>query len=308
MTARLILETDQIDVSRPPTLLYGQPGSGKTSLLQTANNPLTLDFDQGLHRSAFRKTGLRVDSWDEVITAQKDGMFNDYETVGIDTVDSLLKSMATTIIAGNSKAGTRAGGLSIQGWGTLKTTFDTWLSSLRQSKQVILIAHQKEEKDGDVRMMRPDIAGGSYGIVMNAADIVGYISYRNNQRFISFDPTDSYFAKNGAQLESCVIPNFTANPHFMAQLLDRAKQNLGHTSQASAKVAKAIEEWSAKLNPDSVNLEQLNGEITEEFKKIDKKDPIKAQVWNLILTFARDNGADFDSKAKVFVAKAGAAA
>jgi shikimate kinase len=299
MPARLILETDVIDVSRPPVLIYGTPGSGKTSFAQTASKPLTLDFDQGLHRSTFRKTGLRVDSWDEVIQAQKEGTFNEYETVVIDTVDSLLKSMAVSIIAGNSKAGTRAGGLSIQGWGVLKTTFDTWLSALRQTKQVILIAHQKEEKDGDNRMMRPDIAGGSYGIVMNQADIVGYISYRNNQRFVSWDPTDAYFAKNGASLESGPIPDFKTHPHFMADVLTKAKANLGHTSEASAKVAKAIEEWKDKLHPD-LTLDQLNGEVTEAFKKIAKTDPTKAQVWKLILSYAEENGCVFDAKAKAF--------
>lgn len=306
MVAKLILETDVIDVSRPPVLIYGQPGSGKTSLAQTAAKTLTLDFDNGLHRSAFRKPGVRVDSWEDIVQVQKEGLFNDYETIVLDTVDTLLKSMSQTIIAQNSKMGTRAGGLSIQGWGVLKTTFDTWLAGLSQSKQVIMIAHQKEEKDGDSRMMRPDISGGSYGVVMNQADIVGYLSYRNNRRFIAWDPTDAYFAKNGAQLVSTDIPDFRQSPHFMADLLTQAKANLGHTAAASATVAKALEEWQARLDPD-MNFDKLNGEVIEAFKAIPKNDPIRPQVWALILEFSKRLDLNFDKKSNKFVEKASAA-
>lgn len=305
MPARLILETDLIDVSRPPVLVYGQPGSGKTSLAQTAKNPLTLDFDGGAHRSAFRKTVIRVDSWEELVTVQRDGMegmgpnFAGFETIVLDTVDTLLKSMSATIIAGNQKMGTKAGGLSIQGWGVLKTTFDNWLAALRQTKQMILIAHQKEEKDGDNRMMRPDIAGGSYGIVMNQADIVGYISYRNNARFVSWEPTDAYFAKNGAQLKSGPIPDFSSNPHFMADLLTQAKANLGHTAEASAAVAQAVADWTAKLDAEPP-LEKLNA-MLPDLKMLTK--PAKAQVWNLILARTAATDLEFDDASKTFKVK-----
>jgi replication-associated recombination protein RarA len=34
-------------------LIYGDPGIGKTTLANTAPNPLLLDFDRGAHRSSF---------------------------------------------------------------------------------------------------------------------------------------------------------------------------------------------------------------------------------------------------------------
>jgi hypothetical protein len=283
MTARLIRETDLIEVARPPVLAFGSPGSGKTSLAQTASNPLTLDFDQGLHRSSFRKDGVRFDTWAEVVEAEKVGMFNPYETIIMDTVGTGLEYMAKTIIDGNAKLGTRAGGLSLQGWGVLKTTFANWLSGLRQSgKQVIMIAHQKEDKDGDNRVIRPDIQGGSYGIVMQCADIVGYVSYKNNHRHISWEPTDDYFAKNGAQLKSGPIPDFHVVPDFMAQLLAQAKANLGHTSEASAEAAKVVEKWKRWLDGEP-KLDEFNAKMAE---LASLNGGVKVQVWHCIQAYA----------------------
>ena len=35
-------------------LIYGDPGIGKTTLANTAPNPLVLDFDRGSHRASHR--------------------------------------------------------------------------------------------------------------------------------------------------------------------------------------------------------------------------------------------------------------
>jgi hypothetical protein len=297
MAATLIETTDLINVSRPPVLIYGQPGAGKTSLAQTATKPLTLDFDGGIHRSQFRKTAMRFDTWEDVIQEQKDGRFDPYETIVVDTVDTLLKYTTQSIIRENAKNGTRSGGLTISGWGVLKTTFDNWLSSLRQSgKQIILIAHQKEERDGDAKFMRPDIAGGSYSIVMQGADIVGYVSYRNNKRHIAWEPTDAYFAKNAAQLESGPIPDFNTAPNHMGELLDKAKYNLGRTAEASAESAKIVETWEKLLAADPT-VEELNA-LLPNLSSLTNGS--KKQAWHLISQFAEKCGLVFDKKAKTF--------
>lgn len=305
MAARLIEETDIIEVSNPPVLLYGEPGVGKTTLAQSGSKTLTLDFDSGLHRSAYRKAGLRFDSWNDLIAFQKDPAFARYDTIIPDTIGTLLEYMARAIIEGNTKMGTKVGGLSLQGWGVLKTTFSQWLAGLRAAgKQVVMIAHQKEERNGEERVLRPDIQGGSYGIVMNSADIVGYISYRNGARFISFDPCDTFFAKNGAGLKSCTVPHFEKDPHFLADLLTQARQNLGHTAEASAQAAKVVAEWQAWLDGDPL-LDQLNAQLPEMGKLV---NGVKAQVWKLVSDHATKCLLVFDKASKKFVKKEGAAA
>ena len=78
MTARLIEPTDPIDITFIPMLIYGPPGSSKTTLAQTADSPITLDFDNGIHRCANRKRAMRFDAWAECVDAGAKGMFGEY--------------------------------------------------------------------------------------------------------------------------------------------------------------------------------------------------------------------------------------
>ena len=41
-------------------LIYGEPGIGKTSLFNTASNPLLIDFDRGVDRSILRQDTLKL--------------------------------------------------------------------------------------------------------------------------------------------------------------------------------------------------------------------------------------------------------
>ena len=319
MVARLVLSSEIIEVKNPPVLLYGQPGVSKTSLGQTAKNPLTLDFDKGIHRSAFRKASLYFETWDEVVQVQQNGVvdngtivmaknFGSYDTIVVDTIGTMLTAMTQAIIANNSKMGTKTGGLTMQGWGALGTLFENWLTGLRQmGKQVIMIAHQKEEKEGDGRVMRPDISGRSYAIVMNCADVVGYVSYRNGVRSISWEPTDDYFAKNGARLISGPIPDFNAVPDYMDRLLTQAKANLGSTAESSAKLAGEVEKWEARLEPGDCDVTKINEVLTDFKKMTGASQTLKTQVWSLMKNTADKLNLTFNKEAARFEEKASAA-
>lgn len=299
MAARMILETDIIEVKTPPVLLYGTPGTGKTSTAQTAPNPITLDFDAGAHRSAFRKPIMQFDSWRDVIEEQRNGTFDRFDTVVIDTVGTCLEKLSQGLIEENAKLGNSLGGLSQQGWGVLKNKFGAFLSSLKQAgKQVIMIAHQKEDKHGDNRMIRPDIAGGSYAIVMQSADIVGYLSYRNGKRFVGWEPTDFYFAKNGARLKSDAIPDFNAEPNYFSKVLTTAKANLGKVSEASAQTAAIVDDWKRKLVDIGGDLNAFNGSVPGIGALA---SAAKLQVWKCVTIHAEAHGWHFDAASKVFV-------
>jgi hypothetical protein len=258
MASTWINETDVIEVSNPPVLIFGDPGAGTTSLANTAPNPVTLDFDTGAHRSGFRKKVVRFQMWEDVLADQRAGKFDPFDTIILDTVGTLLGYIIRTIMAANAK----------------------------------------EEKDGDERKLRPDIAGGSYGIVMQSADIVGYLTHKNGQRFIGWDPTDQYFAKNGARLTSGPVPDFNTAPDFMAKLLVEAKANLGRTSAVSAEIAKAVESWRLLLAAakDAADLHVLLKDVAK-----DLKPALKVQVWALFKERAKALGCVWDEKAKAFL-------
>ena len=102
------------------------------------------------------------------------------------------------------------GNLSQQGWGTLKTRFRTWVGQVRaMGKDMLLVSHDKEDKDGDTRIVRPDIVGGSYAEVMKVADFVGYLQMSGKDRVLDFNPTDLGFPIDapslGGQMETASI-------------------------------------------------------------------------------------------------------
>ncbi|MCX6153191.1 MAG: AAA family ATPase [Candidatus Kapabacteria bacterium] len=57
--AQLVIKNAKSDeplvVENVNIFIYGEPGSGKTSLVNTAESLLTLDFDKDVHRSDFRR-------------------------------------------------------------------------------------------------------------------------------------------------------------------------------------------------------------------------------------------------------------
>jgi len=196
---RIIKAIDAIPVDHPVFLLFGQPGIGKSSLGYSAKDPLCLDFDRGAHRAANRRDTLVIDQWEDVIELMENrDALAPYSTIVTDTVGRCLDVM-TAHIAKTDPKKAPGGNPTLQGWGQLKNNFRTWVSAMRSlGKDVLLIAHDKEDKDGDTRVVRPDIAGGSYGEVMKVADFVGYMYMSGKDRVLDFNPTDRWIGKNPA--------------------------------------------------------------------------------------------------------------
>lgn len=310
----LLDPTDVIDVKFVPVMLFGPPGVGKTAVSQTAKNPLTLDFDRGIHRCANRQRALRFDSWAENIEAggpngeykdPKTGQIIPYDTLVIDTGGRALDTMIPAIIKENAKNGYQ-GSLTPQGWGVLGSRFSTWMKTVASwGKEVVFICHQEEAKNaGGDSYFLPDLPGKmSYKEIHKSFDLIGRISYEGKTRFLDFNPSDNSIGKNAAGWERIVVPDLHKDTMFLANLIADAKQKIGQISSASAEVAKAISAWKARLDPDVVNLDNLNGEITASFKEISKDDPLKPQVWALLQAFATSCGCVFDRTAGKFVVK-----
>lgn len=200
----MIKKANEVDQTLPlKALFYGQPGIGKTSWSMTAPSPLLIDCDKGIHRVSmkFRKDYVPVSNWDDVMTITREDL-SEYKTIVIDTAGSLLEYLTQQIIKEQPKLG-RDGSLTLQGYGVLKTRFNNFLSILQTlNKHVIFIAHDKETKDGENTIIRPDIIGASLSLIMRSMDIVGYIESVNNRRLVKCDPTDRYYGKNTCNLDA----------------------------------------------------------------------------------------------------------
>ena len=296
---QIIRATESIVVEHPVTLIFGQPGIGKSTLGYSAHAPLLLDVDQGAHRAANRGDTLKVTTWAEIAElAEQRAALAPYHTVVVDTVGRLLDLLAADIIEANPKYA-RDGALTLQGFGVLKTRFRLWLTQLRTwGTDVVLLAHHREEKDGDLTVMRPDIIGASYGEVMKSADFVGYYAMVGKQRILDFSPTDRWVGKNPAQWKPVVVPALDKATTVLAGLLDQGRAALGQISQASVKQAEAVEAWRRAIAGYTTAEDFTRGRTELEAAP----EIVKAQLRTGFKAAADKLGLTFDKVAKQYVA------
>jgi hypothetical protein len=296
---RIIKATETIPVDHPVFMIFGQPGIGKSTLGYSTKAALTLDFDRGAHRAANRGDTLVIDSWTDIEELMKgEDSIAPYSTFVVDTVGRCL-DVLTAHLAKQDPKKFPGGVPGLQGWGALKNNFRSWVSALREmGKDVLLIAHDKEDKDGDTRIVRPDIAGGSYAEVMKVADFVGYVQMSGKDRVLDFNPTDRWIGKNPAGWKPFKLPPVAKAQTFMAELYDEGRTALGNMSDESAKIVQTVEDWKLAIadytKPDEVN--RAIGEIA-------KLAPVVApQVKKILNDRAKALEFLWDAKAKAFFA------
>jgi hypothetical protein len=291
MGLKITRAADPITVERINVCLYGQPGSGKTSLAFTADAPLLLDFDQGAHRAANRKDTVQVATWADV-AGMTAGDLDAYRTIVVDTAGRALDSLTADIIRRNPKAG-RGGALTLQGYGTLKAEFVAWLKMLNTfGKDVLLIAHMDEQRNGDDVLERLDVQGGSKGEIYKAADAMGRVFVKGNTRELDFSPRENSFGKNPGQLEVLQIPHPDRQPAFLAGVMQSIKDKLNELTADQMAEQGRIAEWR-----DAIALL----ESSEDFNG--KLDAIKGQsvaIRQLFKDAAKSHGYTFDKKAGAY--------
>lgn len=263
MALKIVRSSDPIRVERLNTVIYGAPGLGKTSMAFTADRPLLLDFDRGAHRAANRKDTVQVAAWGDVTSITADDLAP-YGTVVVDTAGRALDVLTADIIRRNPKAG-RGGALTLQGYGTLKAEFVAWLKSLNAlGKDVILIAHMDEQRNGDEIIERLDVQGGSKGEIYKAADAMGRIAIRDGQRVLLFSPTEASFGKNPGQLEPLAVPHKDSPEFdgFLAGVVQSIKDRLNTMTDEQAAAQALLEAWRIKL-ADAEDADAINALLAD---------------------------------------------
>lgn len=259
MVLKITRAADPITVERLNMVIYGPPGIAKTSLAFTAADPLLLDFDNGSHRAANRKDVVRVSEWGDVAGMTAEDLAS-FKTVVVDTAGRALDALSVDIIRSNPKHG-RGGALTLQGYGELKSRFGSFLKLLNSfGKDVVLIAHMDEQRNGDDVIERLDVQGGSKGEIYKSADAMGRLVIANGQRWLRFSPTDAAFGKNPGQLEPLQVPHFEAPEFttFLAGVIQTTKDRLNALSE-DQKAAQEEQEWFRTTLPTIHTAEHLNG-------------------------------------------------
>lgn len=194
-------------------LLYGQPGVRKTTLALSAPAPLLIDADRGVHRvdSRHQTDTVQVKSWEDVQNVLQEDL-SAYKTLVIDTAGKLLDFMAAYLMQQDPKLRKGDGSLTLQGYGARKVMFQNFLKQVAlMGKHLVFVAHEKEEKDGEEKVLRPEIGGSSSGDLIKDLDLVGYMQSIGNRKTISFEPTQRFYGKNTCKLPASIDLRQTLN-------------------------------------------------------------------------------------------------
>lgn len=235
-------------------LVYGQPGIGKTTLGCSAPNAVLFDYDGGVQRinGAHQVPTVQITSWEETAEALREiqDTMPECRTIVIDTVGKMLDYMSASIIRNDPKMAQRDGSLSLKGYGVRKTMFVSFLKQVSvMGRNVIFIAHEKEERRGDETVKRPEVGGSSANDLVKELDLVGYMQAIGKERTITFDPNESYYAKNTCNLPPLIkIPvvvdergNATGENKFFASVIEAYKRAQERNKEATSEYEDLME-------------------------------------------------------------------
>ena len=294
-------------------LIYGQPGAGKTSLACSAPNAVLFDYDGGVNRinAAHQVPTVQIGSWEDTQEALKEieAEMPECQTIIIDTVGKMLDYMSAYIIKTDSKMAQKDGSLQLKGYGVRKTMFSNFIKQLAISgKNVIFVAHEREEKQGEMVVKRPEIGGSSAADLMKDIDLMGYIQLYGKERVICFDPTETYQAKNSCNLPSVSKIPITVDENGNAVGKNNFFENVinAFVANQQAKVAKR-QEYDELLDVvgSSINEATTLDEINELREKILTMQHIfesKIVLGKMLTARALALGFKLDKISKLYVA------
>jgi hypothetical protein len=240
-----------------------------------------------------------VSSWADVasITAEDLAPF---KTVIMDTAGRTLDAITADIIRTDPK-GHKNGALTLPGYGVLKTRFTTFLKLLNSfGKDVVLIAHMDEQRNGDELIERLDVQGGSKGEIYKAADAMGRLVMVNGKLQLRFSPSDASFGKNPGQLPALDVPHADSPDFdgFLGRVIQQTKDKLNELSE-DQKAAAEEQQWFRDTLPTIAVVDEING-LMERAKAGGTacKALLNKRAEELSFTFDKKAGAYVDPKAE----------
>ena len=299
MALNIVTSVQPLNVENIITFIYGDPGIWKTSLAFTAKNPILFDFDKGAYRASNRKDTVQIGSWQEVATFTAQDLVN-YDTIIIDTagraLDMIIDSLKT-----DSRNTTRSGQLSMQGYGKLGGIFTDWLKMLRgMGKDIVLLAHASEDKDGDNVIKRPDMVGGSKKEAYKIADMMAYMTTQQSQngdiKVLNFMPSSTYLAKDSGRIGNVQIVPMTEAPNQLANIIQATKNHINSLSAEAVKAQKELDD----LRNDLLDAETAS-DLDELKADLNKSHPLYLEMAKSIMSRSKSLGFIYDKPSDSFI-------
>ena len=164
-------------------IVYGKSGVGKTTFAASAPGALLLDFENGskyLGERGIEADVVRFVGW--LTTEDKRALRNNiakYQTIVVDPLGEAMEKLLDSDALNSRKFRQSDGSLTMAGWGEAKKQMRIFIKWLRDTgKNVIIIAHDAEEKDGDQIVHRIQVATKLKEEIPTIVDVISYLGVR----------------------------------------------------------------------------------------------------------------------------------
>lgn len=259
-------------------IIAGFPGIGKTTLGLSAPKPLLIDVDRGIDRvqAKNRKDFTQPITYEELLQDLKSDL-SSYETLVFDTGGKLLDLMKPYVIKQDSKNGQKDGTtLSIKGYGAVGKEFQRLMdyAYYNLNKNVVVLFHAKEDKDGEATKLRILVEGSTKDNVWQPMDLGGFMEMYNGKRTIGFDNCERYYAKGTHGVKGVIDLPDLDNPNipndFLNKLFEKVNQSIREEATYFEEQKKNYEKVMSEVGNSIENMTEENIDSVMEILKTAK--------------------------------------
>ena len=259
-------------------IIAGFPGIGKTTLGLSAPKPLLIDVDRGIDRvqAKNRKDFTQPITYEELLQDLKSDL-SSYETLVFDTGGKLLDLMKPYVIKQDSKNGQKDGTtLSIKGYGAVGKEFQRLMdyAYYNLNKNVVVLFHVKEDKDGEATKLRILVEGSTKDNVWQPMDLGGFMEMYNGKRTIGFDNCERYYAKGTHGVKGVIELPDLDNPNipndFLTKLFEKVNESIREEATYFEEQKKNYEKVMSEVGNSIENMTEENIDSVMEILKTAK--------------------------------------
>ena len=295
-------------------IIYGSPGTGKTTVALSAPSPILIDFDRGISRvkAYHRKPTIFCNTYEEVLKDIESPEIKDFETFVIDTGGSFISYLQDWAMRDNPTVNKQKNGaISLKGFGAVKQEFQRFTNYVKDvlNKNIIYVFHSEEKTDKDGNpMQRLLCEGAAKNLVWQPCDFGGYMQMIGTRRIISFTPTDEFFAKGCFGIEGQrEIPTLGVNDKndFITRLFDEAKANIEADNATFAPMLEQYEKVMADVETIINNIETVEqaNEALAALPAMEHALTSKREASAMLSAKTSELGFELDKKAKAYKLK-----